>query len=134
MNNSIVIRHWKVMVLLLGVLLILSGCAGYPLNMSKQEWHALTPQQQAEAHEKQEKIGRYEADDMRCRKDAERKVNIRYPQGSFSSNQGRLVTAQGEMDILLGVEGELYRRCMVKAGWEVQLTMEKEPWKEVPGK
>ncbi len=61
-------------------------------------------------------------------------MKVRYPQGGFGSSQNQVRTAQGEMDILLGVKGELYRRCMVNAGWEVQLIIKKDPWVEIPEK
>lgn len=37
-------------------LMLLSGCASYPLGMSEQEWQALTPQQQLDAREKQSEL------------------------------------------------------------------------------
>jgi hypothetical protein len=101
------------MILLLGVLLFLSGCAGYPLNMTEQEWKALAPGQKKETRESQDKIERHDADDVRCRKEAQRKILISFPAG------GTPVVARGEMEISLGSDGEFYRRCMEKAGWEI---------------
>lgn len=107
------------MTLLLGVLLFLSGCAGYPLNMTEQEWKALTPEKKKEAWESQNKIERHDADDVRCRKEAERKILIAFPAG------GTPVVARGEMEISLGSDGEFYRRCMEKAGWEIPLIIDR---------
>lgn len=38
------------------LLLLLSACAFYPLNMTEAEWLALTPQQRVEAREKQQRL------------------------------------------------------------------------------
>lgn len=90
--------------------------------MTTQEWNSLTLEERKKASNKQESIDRYDADALRCRKDAERKIGVRYPQGGLSFKG---VGSYGMVEISLGVDGERYRQCMEEAGWEVKLIIEK---------
>jgi starvation-inducible outer membrane lipoprotein len=57
--------------LLVTALTLLAGCASYPLNMTKSQWDALTPGQQADAergqHNKEASEARQARDDAATR-------------------------------------------------------------------
>ena len=40
----------------LAILMLITGCAHFPLNMTEEEWERLTPQQQMDARERQAKL------------------------------------------------------------------------------
>ncbi len=110
----------KIRSLLFGVFVFFAGCFSYPLNMTEKEWNALTPKQQADARERQKEVYRYEADAQRCHRGAERKVVVKFPAGGLQLNSFGS-SHQGGYEISMGEDGEFYRQCMEKAGWDVRL-------------
>jgi hypothetical protein len=93
--------------------------------MTAEEWKALTPEQQAEAYERQKKIDQYDADVRVCRGEAERKAVVKFPVGRTGGSLSGVSGRQGEMEISLGLDWEFYRRCMERAGWEMSPFMER---------
>ena len=97
---------------------IISGCSTYPQNMTKQEWDALTSEQQSIALEKQKQTDTYNADNLQCSKKAEKIVRVKISGfGGFWSNGGP-TTGSGEIDVHLGEDLNIYSKCMEQAGWK----------------
>ena len=97
---------------------ILFGCSTYPQNMTKQEWDALTLEQQSIALEKQRQTDKYNIDNLQCSKKAEKIMQIKITGfGGFWSNGGP-TSGAGEIDVHLGEDLNAYNQCMEQAGWK----------------
>jgi hypothetical protein len=102
--------------MILAALLLVIGCAGSPPDMTEEEWYALTPEERAEAAERKKQLEQYDADAFRCRREAERKIGVKYPVA---------MNTAGKTDISMGIDREQYRRCMEEAGWELPVIIDK---------
>jgi len=86
--------------------------------MTKQEWNALTLEQQSVALEKQKQTDKYNADNMQCTKKAEKIVRVRITGGSGMWSNGGPNSSTGDMYVHLGEDVNAYSQCMEQAGWK----------------
>jgi len=92
--------HRLTLPFLLWILLIVAGCAFYPLGMSEAEWNRLTPQQQLEARTKQAELD-HERALLREKQRAEQEAQER--------EQARI---QYEQDIARGMIARFSDTCL----------------------
>ena len=85
---------------LLAALMLLTGCAHYPLNMTEEEWVRLTPGQQLDARERQAKIDKAHALEME---------KMRLKEEAKMAEQARL---EEEQDIEAGMIARFGDICM----------------------
>lgn len=93
-------RHITLILIATVSLLLFAGCAHYPLNMSEDEWHRLSPQQQYEARQQQAVL------DAQA---AERREKARLEQEAREAEQARL---QHERDIANGMTSRFETICI----------------------
>jgi len=85
---------------LLAALMLITGCAHYPLNLTEEEWERLTPQQQLDARERQTKLDH---------EHALAREKMRMEQAAKEAEQARL---EEEQDIDAGMIARFSEICM----------------------
>lgn len=87
----------------------MAGCKSYPVGISADEWHALSPERQADLTEIQELLDQYEYDARICRQESEIRVETQVPLSVVGKSE--------KLNLKMGRDRKAYDACMLRLGW-----------------
>jgi preprotein translocase subunit SecF len=112
------------MIIIILIAAFFFGCSRYPFGMQKDEWNALSREQQNELAETEKLFDQYNLDSNRCRKKSE--VLLERQFGT------RIIGGGEKINIQLGKNKDTYEKCMEQSGWSDEKLQQIINWLDDP--